>query len=72
MANTLCLGGFQVLSENELIMVDGGWSWKNFGRATLGGAVSGAMYSAATPPFAPIDIASGALVGAALYCVSQF
>jgi hypothetical protein len=44
----LQFAGFEELSNDELLMVDGGeWSWKEFGQSTVAGAVGCSLAGAA-------------------------
>ncbi|MDI6605128.1 MAG: Blp family class II bacteriocin [Thermoanaerobacteraceae bacterium] len=74
------LNGFMELADESLMMIDGGyWSWKEFGRSTLAGAVGGGVVGAfggsmtlpviGTVPGAAGGAIVGGLGGAATYLV---
>ena len=68
---------FTEMSLVEMQTLDGGaWSWKEFGKVTIGGAIAGAAGGAATGvmaggagavPGAAAGAVSGAVTGAAYY-----
>ena len=71
--------GFCEMSIDEMFLVDGGaWSWAEFGKSILGGAVGGAAGGAATGamaggvgalPGAGVGAVGGAVGGAVTYLV---
>ncbi|TCW36053.1 lactobin A/cerein 7B family class IIb bacteriocin [Thermohydrogenium kirishiense] len=63
----LPMNGFMELTEEDLMMIDGGaWSWKEFGRTTLAGAVGGGITGAfgGSMTLPVIGTVSGAVGGA--------
>lgn len=47
MEMTFNMSAFEVLDQDMLMLIDGGaWSWKEFGQATVGGAVGGGITGA--------------------------
>ena len=80
MEMTLNMGCFEELSTDEMLTIDGGaWSWKEFGRNIVGGALSGAIGGAiaggswnggiGAAPGAGFGALGGAAGGAAMYLV---
>jgi hypothetical protein len=56
--------GFQELSGDEMLAVDGGLTWSIFAQYVIVGAIGGAGGG-------PAGAASGALLGGIAYCVSN-
>jgi hypothetical protein len=63
--------GMCELTQQELLVVDGGWSWRDFGKAVVVGAAGGAVGGALTGPGAAVGAAVGAATGAAAYTAGQ-
>ena len=67
MNNVLELNGFSEMNENQMMMIDGGYTWKNVGKAALAGAVVGALSTAT-----PMGAVGGALLGAIGEMIADF
>lgn len=60
--------GFVEVSQNEMMVVDGGWTWTELGLAAAGGALTGAMASTVT---AGATLGPSALLGACVAVVAK-
>jgi hypothetical protein len=59
------------LREDELILVDGGWCWKKFGKEVAAGAIVGACVGAASGIGTGAGALTGGLTGALHYATME-
>lgn len=66
------MGAFEMLESNEMMEIDGGFTWKGFLGAVVAGGVTGALGGVATGGVGAVPgAAGGALLGGIGYCIAD-